>query len=81
MAKSKKRKGHAKKVMARNQRIKGQQNAFIKEFKEKLDKGVAADLEKQANDVKAKEIDGTEERTMDSTMSASPIINTSTPSK
>ena len=77
MAKSRKRKGHAKKVTARNQRIKGQQNAFIKSFKEKLDKGVAADLEKQANEVKEKEIDGTEERTMDSIMSASPIINTS----
>jgi hypothetical protein len=80
MGRSKKRggkKAHAKRVTARNNKIKGQQNAFIKSFKEKLDKGVAADLEKQANEVKAKEIDGTEERTMDSTMSTSPIIDTS----
>ena len=81
MSKSKNRKGHAKKVIARNQRIKGKQNAFIKQFKERLDSGVAAELEKQAQELKTKEIDGTEERTvLDTPMSTSPIINT-TPSK
>ncbi len=85
MPKSKKRggkKAHKNRVTARNNQIKGKQNAFIKSFKEKLDNGVAAELEKQAGEVK-KEIDGTEERTvLDTPMSTSPIIDTSTtPSK
>jgi ribosomal protein S20 len=84
MPKSKKRggkKAHNNRVTARNQKIKGKQNSFIKQFKERLDAGVAEELEKQAGEVKAKEIDGTEERTvLDTPMSTSPIINT-TPSK
>lgn len=85
MAKSRKRggkKAHANRVTARNQQIKGKQNAFIKQFKERLDNGVAAELEKQAKEVKAKEIDGTEERTvLDTPMSTSPIIDTSSQSR
>lgn len=74
MPKSKKRKGHANRVIARNQKIKGKQNAFIKSFKERLDNGVAAELEKQSKEVKEKEVDGTEERTiLDTPMSTSPI--------
>jgi ribosomal protein S20 len=83
MPKSKKRggkKAHNNRVTARNQKMKGKQNAFIKSFKERLDAGVADELEKQAGEVK-KEIDGTEERTvLDTPMSTTPIINT-TPSK
>jgi hypothetical protein len=83
MGKNRKRggkKAHANRVKARNQKIESKKNAFVKQFKEQMDKGVASELEKQANDVKLKEIDGTEERTMDSTMSTSPI-NTSVQSK
>jgi hypothetical protein len=72
MAKSKKRKGHAKRVKARNDEKKIKQNRFIKAFQEKLDNGVASELAKQA-EAKKGEIDGTEERTMDSTMSTSPV--------
>ncbi len=84
MPKSRKRggkKAHKNRVTARNQKIKGKQNAFIKSFKERLDAGVAEELEKQSGEVK-KEIDGTEERTvLDTPMSTSPIIDTSSPSK
>jgi hypothetical protein len=76
MGKSRKRggaKAHRKRVQARNQKIKAQQDAFIKQFREKLDAGVKEELEKQAQNVKDKEIDGTEERTMGSTMSTPPI--------
>lgn len=85
MPKSKKRggkKAHANRVTARNQKIKGKQNAFIKQFKEKLNNGVAAELEKQAEDLKTKKIDGTEERTvLDTPMSTSPIIDTTSQSR
>jgi hypothetical protein len=81
MPKSKKRGGaktHRKRVKARNEKIMGKKNSFIKQFKEKLDNGVAAELEKQAKEVKGEEIDGTEERTvLDTPMSSSPIIDTS----
>jgi len=84
MAKSRKRggkKAHAKRVKSRNDKKRGQQNAFIKSFKERLDQGVQSELEKEA-EAKKKEIDGTEERTMlDTPMSSSPIINTSSQSK
>jgi hypothetical protein len=84
MGKNRKRggkKAHANRVKARNQKIESKKNAFVKQFKEQMDKGVASELEKQANDVKLKEIDGTEERTvLDTPMSTSPI-NTSVQSK
>lgn len=71
----KKAKEHKKKVEARNQRIKGKQNAFMKQFKERMDAGVQEELKKQADALKKKkEIDGTEERTIiDTTMSTPPI--------
>ena len=76
MAKSRKRggkKAHKNRVTARNQKIEGKKNALVKQFKEQMDKGVAA---QQAGEVK-KEIDGTEERTMmDTPMSTTPIIDT-----
>lgn len=86
MGASKKRggaKAHRKRVQARNQRIKGKQNAFIKQFKERLDAGVKEELEKQANEVRSqKELDGTEERTvLDTPMSTSPIIDSSSQTK
>lgn len=86
MGKSKKRggeKAHRKRVQARNQMIKGRQNAFIKQFKDRLDAGVKEELEKQANEVRAKkELDGTEERTvLDTPMSTSPIIDSSSQTK
>lgn len=70
----KKAKEHRKKVEARNQRIKGKQNAFVKQFKERMDAGVQEELKKQADTVRSKqEIDGTEERTIiDTTMSTPP---------
>jgi hypothetical protein len=76
MGKSKKRggeKAHRKRVQARNQRIKAQEDAFVKQFKQKLDAGVAEELEKQAQEVKNKTVDGTEERVMESTMSTPPL--------
>ena len=76
MGKSKKRggeKAHRKRVQARNQRIKAQQDAFVKQFRQKLDAGVMEELEKQAQEVKNKTVDGTEERGMDSTMSTPPV--------
>lgn len=76
MGKSKKRggeKAHRKRVQARNQLIKSRQNAFIKQFRERLDAGVAEELDKQAQELKSKQIDGTEERTMDTPMSTPPI--------
>jgi hypothetical protein len=80
MGKNRKRggkKAHANRVKARNQKIESKKNAFVKQFKEQMDKGVASELEKQAG--QTKEIDGTEERTvLDTPMSAPPIINTST---
>jgi ribosomal protein S20 len=86
MGKSKKRggaKAHRKRVQARNEKIKGKQNAFIKQFRERLDAGVQEELQKQADEVRAqKEVDGTEERTvLDTTMSSSPIVDSSSPSK
>lgn len=76
MGKSKKRGGkkvHAKRVQVRNQKIKAQQDAFVKQFKQKLDAGVAEELEKRAEEVKNKTVGGTEERGMESTMSTPPI--------
>jgi len=76
MGKSKKRggeKAHRKRVQARNQRIKAQQDAFVKQFRQKLDAGVAEELEKQTQVIKESKVDGTTERGMDSTMSTPPI--------
>jgi len=76
MGKSKKRGGektHRKRVQARNQRIKAQQDAFIKQFRERMDAGVAEEIEKQAQAIKESKVDGTLERGMDSTMSTPPI--------
>tara|TARA_Y100000389_G_C17434718_1_gene504789 strand:+ start:1509 stop:1742 length:234 start_codon:yes stop_codon:yes gene_type:complete len=76
MGKSKKRggeKAHKKRVQVRNQRIKAQQDAFVKQFKQKLDDGVTEELEKQAEEVKNKTVGGTEERGVESTMSTPPI--------
>lgn len=86
MAKSRKRggkKAHANRVKARNQKIEGKKNAFVKQFKEQMDKGVAAELEKAKEEGLVKrEIDGTEERTvLDTPMSTSPIIDTTSPTK
>jgi hypothetical protein len=76
MGKSKKRggeKAHRKRVQARNQRIKAQQDAFVKQFRQKLDAGVTEELEKQTQVIKESKVDGTLERGMDSTMSTPPI--------
>ena len=87
MAKSRKRggkKAHSNRVKARNQKIEGKKNAFVKQFKEQMDKGVAAELEKQAKEqgLTKRELDGTEERTvLDTPMSTSPIIDTTVQSK
>lgn len=86
MGTSKKRggaKAHRKRVQARNERIKGKQNAFIKQFRERLDAGVQEELQRQADEVRSKkELDGTEERTvLDTPMSTAPIIDSSSPTK
>ena len=86
MGKSKKRggeKAHRKRVQARNQLIKGKRNAFIKQFRERLDAGVQEELQRQADEIRAKkELDGTEERTvLDTPMSTSPIIDSSSQTK
>jgi|AntAceMinimDraft_18_1070375.scaffolds.fasta_scaffold290398_2 hypothetical protein len=78
MAKSKKRDGHANRIKIRAEKNKSKQNSFTKEFKEKLDNGVAEELARQSRELKGKEIDGTEQRSvLDTPMSKSPIINTS----
>jgi hypothetical protein len=72
MAKSKKRggaKAHRKRVKSRNEKIKGKQNQFVKQFEQKL---AEARAEQEAKE-EPKELDGTEVRTMDSTMSAPPV--------
>lgn len=75
MAKSKTRKGHKQRVKSRNERIKGQQNAFIKMFKERMNAGVTEEIQKEADKLKNNEnvVINPEERTVDTTMSTPPV--------
>jgi hypothetical protein len=64
MPKSRKRggtKSHRKKVQKRKNDMKVKQETFMKQFRDKLDKGVKEELEKEANALKeSNQPDGTE---------------------